>query len=300
MHISLLPALLALLTLALSTHGAKVPKDAILLSQVKSLTLRSNALTSHRRVAAVPQLKCTGPACKYHKIERMRCTNQGASYNEEDIEWSCTADMPDDFKLGSTEVACEGYASRDDPYVLKGSCGVEYRLLFTEKGEEKYGKGGYFGGGGEGEGSNLGAALFGFLFLGVLGWILYSAWNALPAAGLPRQPRAAGGGWGGWGGGGGGGDPFDPAPPYPGKRYGSTPQQESWRPGFWTGAAAGAAGGYLAGSRGNRQQEAPRGSSWFGSNNSGSSGWGGASRTDSGSSSSTRHESTGFGSTSRR
>ncbi|CAL3964666.1 hypothetical protein PZA11_002382 [Diplocarpon coronariae] len=304
MHISLLPALFALLTLAPSTHGAKVPKNAILLSQVKTLTLRSNALTSHRRVDAVPQLKCTGPACKHYKVERMRCTNQGASYNEEDIEWSCTAEIPDDFKLGSTEVVCEGYASKDDPYVLKGSCGVEYRLLLTDKGEEKYGKGGYFGGGSEGEGSQFGAALFGFIFLGVLGWIVYSAWNALPAAGLPRPPRAAGGGWGGWGGGGGGGrgggDPFDPPPPYSSKRYGSTRQQESWRPGFWSGAAAGAAGAYLAGNRGNRQQEAPTGgNSWFLGNNARSNSWGSPSRTDSGSSSS-RHESTGFGSTSRR
>ena len=111
---------------------------AILLSSVKTLTLRSNALTSHRRVSAVPQLKCVGPACKHHNVERMRCTNQGSSYNEEDIEWSCVADMPSDFKLGSTEVICEGYANRDDPYVLKGSCGVEYRLLLTEQGEERF------------------------------------------------------------------------------------------------------------------------------------------------------------------
>ncbi|KAG4416243.1 hypothetical protein IFR04_010646, partial [Cadophora malorum] len=136
------PLLLALLTLTTPSLAAKKPKDAILLSSVKTLTLRSNALTSHRRVSAVPQLKCVGPACKHHNVERMRCTNQGSSYNEEDIEWSCVADMPSDFKLGSTEVICEGYANRDDPYVLKGSCGVEYRLLLTEQGEERFGKSG--------------------------------------------------------------------------------------------------------------------------------------------------------------
>ncbi|KAH9216486.1 hypothetical protein DL95DRAFT_445265 [Leptodontidium sp. 2 PMI_412] len=138
----LYPALLALLTFTTPSLSAKKPKDAILLSSVKTLTLRSNALTSHRRVSAIPQLKCVGPACKHHAVERMRCTNQGSSYNEEDIEWSCTADMPEDFKLGSTEVTCEGYASRDDPYILKGSCGVEYRLLLTEQGEERFGKSG--------------------------------------------------------------------------------------------------------------------------------------------------------------
>ncbi|CZS93901.1 hypothetical protein WAI453_001310 [Rhynchosporium graminicola] len=298
----LYPILLALLALSNPSLCAKKPKDAILLSSVKTLTLRSNALTSHRRVSAIPQLRCTGPACKYHTVERMRCTNQGASYNEEDIEWSCVADMPEDFKLGSTEVACEGYASRDDPYVLKGSCGVEYRLLFTEKGEEKYGKSGSgWTGGGEAERSKLGGALFMLIFLGVLFWIIYSAWQALPAGGLPRQARR---GWGGgWGGGGaGGGDPYDPPPPYPGKRYGA--QQEGWRPGFWSGAAAGAAGAYMAGNRGNRQQEQPRGSSWFGGNSGGTGGMFNSpsppTRSSSGSSSSARHSSTGFGSTSRR
>lgn len=34
---------------------------------------------------------------------------------------------------------CEGYDSPDDPYILKGSCGVEYRLILTSLGEEKYG-----------------------------------------------------------------------------------------------------------------------------------------------------------------
>jgi hypothetical protein len=40
--------------------------------------------------------------------------------------------------LGSTDVICEGYDSADDPYVLKGSCAVEYRLILTPLGEEKY------------------------------------------------------------------------------------------------------------------------------------------------------------------
>ncbi|KAH0547857.1 hypothetical protein GP486_008402, partial [Trichoglossum hirsutum] len=59
------------------------------------------------------------------------------------IQWTCTASLPPEFKLGSTDVICEGYKSREDPYILKGSCGVEYRLILTDKGEEKYGRGGY-------------------------------------------------------------------------------------------------------------------------------------------------------------
>jgi hypothetical protein len=56
MHIFL--ALLSLLALASigETYGkSKNPKDAILLSNVKSLTLRADKKTSHRRVSAIPQ-----------------------------------------------------------------------------------------------------------------------------------------------------------------------------------------------------------------------------------------------------
>ena len=236
----------------------------------------------------------------------MRCTNQGADYNEEDVQWSCTANLPAEFKLGSTDVICEGYSNANDEFVLKGSCGVEYRLLLTEQGEEKYGKYGGWGGSkkGDGEGWTFGSLLFVLVFLGVLGWILYSMYLAYQqnpgARRLPRRPGGFwGGGWGGGGGGGpGGGDPWDPPPPYPGKRHST--REEGWRPGFWSGAATGAAAGYVAGSRGQRQQEPPRQSSWFGGGNNNN--WGNPTPRSSGSSSSStaRHESTGFGSTTRR
>ncbi|TVY37241.1 Store-operated calcium entry-associated regulatory factor [Lachnellula subtilissima] len=244
----------------------------------------------------------------------MRCTNAGADYNTEDIQWSCSASLPADFKLGSTDVICEGYSSPDDDYVLKGSCGVEYRLLYTEAGEEKYGGSGWFGGGqgkgkgGEGEGWTIDGIIFTVLFVAVLVWIcwaLYAGVRDAPAPGAGRAPRRGGGG--GWGGG-GGDDPYDPPPPYPGKRYGATEQQQGWRPGFWSGSAAGAAAGYMAGRAGNQRQPDVQqgGGGWFGGgggrNSGGGSGWGGAgpSRSGSSSSSSARHESTGFGSTSRR
>lgn len=43
--------------------------------------------------------------------------------------WACTASsLPKDTELGSVHVSCEGYTYRDDPYVLKGSCAMEYTL----------------------------------------------------------------------------------------------------------------------------------------------------------------------------
>lgn len=53
-----LPLLTALLALASCTSAAKQsknPKNAILLSKVKSLTLRGDAKTAHRRVPPIPQ-----------------------------------------------------------------------------------------------------------------------------------------------------------------------------------------------------------------------------------------------------
>ncbi|KAI4226085.1 MAG: hypothetical protein L6R36_003439 [Xanthoria steineri] len=117
------------------TEGQKV-----LLSNVQTLTLRHDLKTSHRRVAPVPQLKCIGGNAKgYYNVDIMRCKNQGADYDREDIQWTCMASLSSEFKLGSTDVICEGYESSNDPYVLKGSCGVEYRLMLTDIGEEKYG-----------------------------------------------------------------------------------------------------------------------------------------------------------------
>ncbi|KAK8090202.1 hypothetical protein PG997_005163 [Apiospora hydei] len=313
----------------------KSPKNAILLSQVQTLTLRgAGAQTTHRRVPAMPQLQCVSkPAnlCRLHEIDVMRCTNQGPGYETEDIQWSCTASLPPELKLGGTDVMCEGYSSPDDDYVLKGSCGVQYRLILTAEGERRYpelaGGGGRRGGGGGGGnnsapeifGINAGTFIFCMLFLGVVGSMIYHAW--LNAYGnnnngtVQRRPRGSGGGGGGgggWGPGGGGGggprfdDNDDPPPPYSSKRSSSSQQQQQqgWRPGFWTGAASGAAAGYYAGSRGNssRQQPPPQrnyGSGYGGSGSS--SGWGaGPSYSSSSSASSERHESTGFGGTSRR
>lgn len=304
-------ALFLLFIISPSLGAKKNPKDAILLSNVKSLTLRDGVKTSHRRVSAIPQLTCKGPGCKHYKVDIMRCVNQGSGYNTEDIEWSCSATIPEEFKLGSTDVICEGYDGPNDEKVLKGSCGVEYRLLLTDKGNEKYG-GGWFSspkGNAVKEDTDWGGYLFGLLFFGVLLWILYSMWAGYQRGPAARRAPRQGGFWGGGGGGGGGGnDPYDPPPPYdpyPGKSYSRNTQAEGWRPGFWSGALGGAAAGYMAGNRGGRQEirETPRNNGWFGGGNGGS-GWGAPTRGSSSSSSSSgsgaRHESTGFGSTSRR
>lgn len=237
--------------------------------------------------------------CSLHKVDTMRCVNQGSGYSPEDIQWACTASLPPTLKLGSTEVICEGYASPDDPYVLKGSCGVEYRLVLTDEGEKRHPDvGGGSWGGGDTDRSSY---IFGIIMVLVAAYVI---WNACFPAGQPYRPgqprrRGNGGFWGGgWGpgggGGGGGGGPWnDPPPPYPGSK---PSDQQGWTPGFWSGLAGGAAAGYMAGNRGGRNNDNGR---MYDQGYGGSWGSGRASSSSS-SSSSARHESTGFGSTSRR
>ncbi|POS84816.1 hypothetical protein EPUL_003369 [Erysiphe pulchra] len=281
---------LSILLLLGSKINAAVPKDAVLLSQVRTLTLRADTKTSHRRVSAIPQLTCEGPGCAFYKVDLMRCKNQGSAYSPEDVEWSCTATIPREFKLGSTDVICEGYSNPNDKYILKGSCGVKYRLLLTETGEKKFG--GYNGF--RGVEWCLQNSLFIVTFIGILFWILYSAIRAWPAGNYSRRLGRL---WGGGDGGGDGGYPWDPPPPYSSKRYVNDQQRAGWRPGFWTGALGGAAAGYMAGNRasGRGFTFPERRDGFLNETNRESS----RSRI-SDSPRSTNYESTGFGSTSRR
>ncbi|CAM9221001.1 unnamed protein product, partial [Ectocarpus fasciculatus] len=87
-----------------------------------------------RRVPAVQQLICddSGPVgCpnkKEYLFEYATCENEGIGDNMMP-SWSCTASsLPKDTELGSVNVSCEGYTYQNDPYVLDGSCAMEYTL----------------------------------------------------------------------------------------------------------------------------------------------------------------------------
>jgi hypothetical protein len=212
----------------------------------------------------------------------MRCENAGSDYDENNIQWTCKADVPDFFKLGASDVICEGYASSEDPYVLKGSCGVEYRLLLTEKGEAKYGKDHSPKDDPEVEGSSWVPTIFWILFAGVVVWMIYSAYKNM-GGGRQTPPTHRPGNNGGGGPGPGNDDDDDDAPPpytpyadhppskgkptskptssrQPNRGSSSQGSSSRWQPGFGTGAAAGAAagaaGGYMYGQRERNQLEA--------------------------------------------
>ncbi|KAJ5368252.1 uncharacterized protein N7496_008012 [Penicillium cataractarum] len=325
-----LPTLL-LASLAACDRSQKPPgKDAILLSNVKTLTLRGNRETTSRRVSPIPQLSCVGPSkriCDLYQIDIMRCTNDGYDYDAEDVQWTCTASLPPEFKLGATDVVCEGYRSSEDKWVLKGSCGVEYRMLLTDQGEKRFGKAtddyewsSLFGNTKKTSGRGWKKAVetvgdvlfFGFfaaVFLFIAGRFLF---ECLGLRGNQRG-RTTGRrwGWGGGGGGGGGDGRGYPGPPPPYSSscaddsssfgFGSRPATQGWRPGFWTGAMGGAAAGYEMGRRaGNNNHASSRqGGSFFGRQNNYDAGES-SSQTRSSPSFSTTSTSTGFGSTRRR
>lgn len=308
----ILPLAFDLVSLA-EALSAPNAKNAILLSNVQSLTLNAGKKTSHRRVSAVPQLKCVGGNGKgRYEVDTMRCVNEGSSYSTADVEWSCTASLPPEFKLGSTDVICEGYRDSDDEWVLKGSCGVEYRLILTALGEKKFGKSGWSmsDSSSEPKADRVISTLFWLIFVGVVLFMIYSFFTQQQQG---RRTGTAGGRRPGGGGGGGGGggwwpgnDNDDPPPPYsprqpPRKTY--PLEQQGWRPGFWSGAGAGAAAGYAAGRyAGNSRNNT--GSSWAAGGRGGGNryDWDRGEGSSGGSSnlSSSRYSSTGFGSTSRR
>jgi len=56
----------------------------------------------------------------------VQCYNKGSDGLE--IQWECKTEMPMEYKFGKIQVSCEGYDYPDDPYILAGSCGLEYTI----------------------------------------------------------------------------------------------------------------------------------------------------------------------------
>lgn len=98
------------------------------LSKIEVLTLRQGLMTNGRRSSPVPQLKCVGgtAGCRAFVPQVVQCYNRGS--DGVDVQWECKTDMDNAYRFGQVSVSCEGYSYADDPYVLKGSCGVNPSL----------------------------------------------------------------------------------------------------------------------------------------------------------------------------
>ncbi|XP_062069271.1 store-operated calcium entry-associated regulatory factor [Lepus europaeus] len=111
--------------------------DRVLLRDVKALTLHYDRYTTSRRLEPIPQLKCVGgtAGCDAYTPKVIQCQNKG--WDGYDVQWECKTDLDVAYKFGKTVVSCEGYESSEDQYVLRGSCGLEYNLDYTELGLKK-------------------------------------------------------------------------------------------------------------------------------------------------------------------
>ncbi|KAF9073447.1 DUF1183-domain-containing protein [Rhodocollybia butyracea] len=193
------------------------------LASIKSLTLYSDALTQARRTSPLSQLVCVGKPCKRYQPEVVHCKNIGG--NGVDIDWKCEADLPEAWRFGKVIVSCEGWSGPGDPYVLKDSCSLEYRLV--EIPQDLRNDSGHYDTTGK-ERMDMGTMLFTVLWVALLVFICFSFLKSCLQA-RPTGPNAASAthGW------------FPGCPPPYSK---SAPQSDnsSWRPGFWTGAVTGA------------------------------------------------------------
>ncbi|KAK3787124.1 hypothetical protein RRG08_059616 [Elysia crispata] len=297
--------------------------EKMLLSDVKALTLRQGQMTNARRSPPVPQLKCVGGAAQYKFTPKVvQCINMGS--DGYDIQWECKTDMDNAYRFGNVEVTCEGYDYPNDPYVLKGSCGLEYTLEFTEEGhqrERQKGDSNYhysYNYKHSSEGGLSGLVVFAGVLLAM--YVIYktciapsapAAYSANAGAGQQPPPYGFRPEFT---------QPQGPPPPYDGwgmpdsscgsgGHYGSGHYRHhsagaGTGGGFWSGAATGGLLGYMFGSRNNAYnnytnpgyrsrswQTSPPSGGFFSSDSGNSS--------SSGSSSGTRTAS-GFGGTSRR
>jgi len=230
----------------------------VLLSSIRSLTFYKDSETQSRRGKPISQLTCNGKACKLYTPDVVRCQNAGG-YGT-DVDWKCEADLPEALRLGRIEVSCEGWSGPGDSYVMKESCGLEYKLVDVPK-ELWRDDGGthvfpsrlnrWF----RSAVSDPVSILFGIIWIAVLGILLYSflksclgdssrtRTNRPPFRPSPRPGPSSGSGSFP-------GHHTDTPPPY--TKYANQPSNptnptngEGWRPGFWTGAALGGLGTYL-------------------------------------------------------
>jgi len=105
-----------------------IVNQQILLSDVKVITLEKNRMTTGRRISPIQQLRCIG-GCNEFTPDAVQCHNMGSDGN--DVQWKCESEMPTNIRFGKLQVICEGYTYPDDPYILQGSCGLEYELIIN-------------------------------------------------------------------------------------------------------------------------------------------------------------------------
>ncbi|CAB3404179.1 unnamed protein product [Caenorhabditis bovis] len=245
---------LVLFTVILETSAAS---DRVKLRDVSALTLYKGKWTTGRRSSPTLQLKCIGGSAKgAYEPKVVQCSNQG--FDGTDVQWRCDADLPHDMEFGAITVSCEGYDYPDDPYILKGSCGLEYELDYNSgSGKRSLSRS---------TKTDPWDTFSTFVVVAFILFVIYTMYSNWNSNGTSNYRPGGGPGGGGGGGGGPGGYPGAP-PPYDDTNNGKPPPygfntgsysgssscsgnaggaNAGGGGGFWTGAGLGAIGAYLA------------------------------------------------------
>mmetsp|Transcript_13908 Transcript_13908/g.27023 ORF Transcript_13908/g.27023 Transcript_13908/m.27023 type:complete len:300 (+) Transcript_13908:305-1204(+) len=216
----------------------------VLLEKVSALTFRKGMMTTGRRSSPVPQLACVGGDCSFQP-DIVQCRNVGTdSYGE--VQWECTAQLPAEFDLGETDVVCEGYNSRDDPYILAGSCGLEYTMRSRGGGRGRFSSFGSYPSTSYKKSGGWVSTFVNLIMVGSIGMLIYQLFVKPNDSrqSSSRRNNTGGGNGGGWwpGGGGGGGWGSGGYDGYYGQSCDTRTRGTNNGPGFWTGLGLGAIG----------------------------------------------------------
>lgn len=175
---SLLSTWLGLLRFASSTSSTTNSKlTQVSLRDVPSITLYGDQTTLGN--SPIAQLECTGGSAQgLYQVQNMTCVNIAGKgeFGTDELNWRCSATLPEEFKLGSTDVSCEAWRDPQSgkklggDQIVNGSCGVRYILMLTDAGEARYP--GHL----QDPKSERSVAqyLFWTIFIGTGGYILYS------------------------------------------------------------------------------------------------------------------------------
>ena len=112
------------LLIAIYSCTANAFEDKVLLKDVDSLVLSSGKRTTGRRSLPIQQLQCKKNC--FDIPDSVLCKNVGT--DDDDVVWKCQGELNEGIKFVSLNVICEGYDHKYDPYILSGSCGLEYSL----------------------------------------------------------------------------------------------------------------------------------------------------------------------------
>jgi hypothetical protein len=199
-------------------------QKGVRLTDIQVLTLHSDRKTKGSK--PIDQLRCVGGSAASSRFypDVVQCVNVGT--DGVDVQWKCEADMPKQIKFGRLEVSCEGLTHPNDPYVVKGSCGLEYTL--ESSGHDSY----------KPSGGSYSAAMVLAVFFGV--FVLYVCCRTDHTSRTAPYPDASRPG-----------PSFNTrssAPP-PGFKttYTGDTGSATDGPGFWSGMMAGGGLGYLFG-----------------------------------------------------